>query len=73
MYRKRLVCAVCAQMNIISRQTTVCLGEVKGGFSNETFDVHRSCMSVRLPAIMKQAGQRFRGWITSILAYEKSL
>jgi hypothetical protein len=39
MYRKRLSCAVYAQMNIIPRQTTVCLG-ARGGFSNETFDVH---------------------------------
>ena len=31
MYRKRLVCAAYAQMNIIPRQTTVCLGGTRVG------------------------------------------
>ena len=31
-------------MNIIPRQTTVCLGVARGGSSNETFGVHRGIM-----------------------------
>ena len=38
-YRIRLGCAAYARMNIIPRQTTVCLGGAKGGFSSETHDV----------------------------------
>jgi hypothetical protein len=50
MYRIRLSCATYARMNIIPRQTTVCLGGRGVGFpsregsgvgSSETHDVHR--------------------------------
>jgi len=44
MYRTRLVCDAYARMNII-----LLLGGARGGFSNETYDVHRSLMYVEIP------------------------
>jgi hypothetical protein len=68
MYRKRLVCAAYARMNIILSWEGQGVGSQTGRLR-----YHRRyigiTMSVRSPAIMKQGDERFRDRIQLILAY----